>query len=313
MELRRVRRLAALAGSVVLAVGLTAGCGNGAADNGEGGTLALSVSTLSNPYFVDLRDATQAAADEAGYELVVGDAQDDASQQQNDLQNYVTQQVDAILVNPVDEEAVVPAVEEANNSDIPVIAVDRQPAGGELATTVASDNVLGGQLAGEEIIEIVGSGPIVQLEGIPGTAEARDRGEGFQQEIDAQDEVELAASQPADFERGAGLNVMENLLQANPDIEGVFAQNDEMALGAVQALEERAGSEVAVVGFDATDDGLEAIQEGTMNATIAQNPGEIGRLGVENAISTIEGEEVEEEIPVEVELVTEENVDEFTE
>jgi ribose transport system substrate-binding protein len=105
--------------------------------------------------------------------------------------------------------------------------------------------------------------------------------------------------------------VAENILQANPDIAGIFAQNDEMALGAVQALGDSAGDDVKVVGFDATEDGLSAIQDGTMNATVAQQPAEIGSLGVENAISVINGESVEENIPVEVQLVTQENVSEF--
>jgi ribose transport system substrate-binding protein len=308
-----MKRVLALVAALVLVA--AAGCGGngGGEEGGDGMRIGLSVSTLNNPFFVTLRDGAQAAADEAGVELLVADAQDDASQQQNDLQNFVTQQVDAILVNPVDSDAVVPAVEAANNADIPVIALDRGASGGELATTIASDNVQGGRLAGEELIELVGEGQVVQLEGIPGTSAARDRGEGFQQAIDAQDAVELVASQPANFERSQGLNVMQNLLQSNPEISGVFAQNDEMALGAIQALGERAGSEVYVVGFDATEDGLDAVREGTMNATVAQQPDEIGRLGVENAIMVIEGESVDEEIPVEVNLVTQDNVDEFAE
>lgn len=302
-----------MVGSLVLGAGLASGCGGGGGGNGGGeeGRIALSVSTLDNPYFVDLRDGAQNAADEAGYELIVGDAQDDASQQQDDIENYATQQVDAILVNPVDSEAVVPAVEQANNQDIPVVALDREPEGGELATTIVSDNAEGGRLAGEELIETVGEGQIAQLEGTPGVSSTRERGGGFQEVVDEQEDVELVASQSADYDRDEGLDVTENFLQANPDVEGIFAQNDEMALGAVQALEEEAGGEIAIVGFDATDDGLEAIQEGQMTATVAQNPTRIGRLGVENAISTVDGESVEEEIPVEVELVNEDNVDEY--
>lgn len=309
------KRLSSLLAALVLALGLAAGCGGGSGNGGggdsEGGTIALSISTLDNPFFVDLRDGAQAAADEAGYELVVGNAQDDASQQQNDVQNYVTQQVDAILVNPVDSEAIVPAIEQANNADIPVLALDRAPEGGEVVTTIASDNVEGGRLAGEELAEVVESGSVAHLEGTPGTSAARERGEGFQQAISDQSDVEVVASQSADFDRDEGLNVMQNIIQANPDTEGVFAENDEMALGATRGLGDRAGSEVSVIGFDATEDGLQAIQEGTMHASVAQNPTRIGELGVENAIAATNGENVESEIPVEVELVTEENLDEY--
>ena len=294
----------------VLATALAAGCQRGGGEGG-GARIGLSVSTLNNPFFVTLRDGAQSAADEAGAELIVSDAQNDTAQQQDDIQNFVTQQVNVILVNPVDSDAVVPAIEAANQANIPVIALDRGASGGELATTIASDNVQGGNLAGEELIRLVGSGSVAQLEGTPGADPARDRGQGFQDAIDAQSAVEVVASQSANFDRAEGLNVAENILQANPDIAGIFAQNDEMALGAVQALGDSAGDDVKVVGFDATEDGLSAIQDGTMNATVAQQPAEIGSLGVENAISVINGESVEENIPVEVQLVTPENVSEF--
>ncbi|HSL00174.1 MAG TPA: D-ribose ABC transporter substrate-binding protein [Rubrobacteraceae bacterium] len=299
----------------VLASALMAGCqrGGGGGDEGGGERIGLSISTLNNPFFVALRDGAQKAAKDEGVELLVSDAQNDASQQQDDIQNYVTQQVSAILVNPVDSEAIVPAIESANGADIPVLALDRGAEGGEVVTTIASDNVQGGQMAGEELVELVGEGGVAQLEGIPGTDPARDRGQGFEEAINAQDAVEVVASQTANFDRNQGLNVTENILQSSPDVKGIFAQNDEMALGAVQALDERAGSEVKIVGFDAVPDALQAIQDGTMNATIAQQPDQIGSLGVENAMKVIDGESVEENIPVEVKLVTKENVSEFTE
>ena len=294
----------------VLATALAAGCQRGGGEGG-GARIGLSVSTLNNPFFVTLRDGAQSAADEAGAELIVSDAQNDTAQQQDDIQNFVTQQVNVILVNPVDSDAVVPAIEAANQANIPVIALDRGASGGELATTIASDNVQGGNLAGEELIRLVGSGSVAQLEGTPGADPARDRGQGFQDAIDAQSAVEVVASQSANFDRAEGLNVAENILQANPDIAGIFAQNDEMALGAVQALGDSAGDEVKIVGFDAIEDALSAIQDGTINATVAQQPAEIGSLGVENAVRVINGESVEENIPVEVQLVTPENVSEF--
>ena len=306
----RARMLLAVLLLAVLATALAAGCQRGGGEGG-GARIGLSVSTLNNPFFVTLRDGAQSAADEAGAELIVSDAQNDTAQQQDDIQNFVTQQVNAILVNPVDSDAVVPAIEAANQANIPVIALDRGASGGELATTIASDNVQGGNLGGEELIRLVGSGSVAQLEGTPGADPARDRGQGFQDAIDAQSAVEVVASQSANFDRAEGLNVAENILQANPDIAAIFAQNDEMALGAVQALGDSAGDDVKVVGFDATEDGLSAIQDSTMNATVAQQPAEIGSLGVENAISVINGESVEENIPVEVQLVTPENVSDF--
>jgi ribose transport system substrate-binding protein len=305
-------RATLLAVLVLATLALAAGCQRGDG-GGEGGgpRIGLSVSTLNNPFFVTLRNGAQDAAKQEGAELIVADAQDDAATQQDDVQNFVTQQVDAILVNPVDSESIVPAVQAANQANIPVIALDRGASGGEIATLIASDNVEGGRMAGEELIRLVGSGPVAQLEGIPGASPTRDRGQGFEEAINGQSAVELVASQTANFDRAQGLNVTENIMQSNPEIKGIFAQNDEMALGAVRALGNRAGTDVKIVGFDAIEDALNAIQDGKMNATVAQQPDRIGSLGVENAIKVIDGESVPKNIPVEVKLVTQENVSEF--
>ena len=298
--------LAALA--TVVAVGCQRGGGGG---EGGGPRIGLSISTLNNPFFVTLRNGAQQAAKKEGAKLIIADAQDDAATQQDDVQNFVTQQVDAILINPVDSEAVVPAVQAANQANIPVIALDRGASGGKLETLIASDNVEGGRMAAKELIQLVGSGPVAQLEGIPGTSPTRDRGQGFEEVINAQDAVQLVSSQTANFLRTEGLNVTENILQSNPGIKGIFAQNDEMAMGAVRALGGRAGSEVKIVGFDGIEDALKAIQAGKMNATIAQQPDKIGSLGVENAMKVVGGKSVDKNIPVQVKLVTKENVSQF--
>ena len=298
--------LAALA--TVVAVGCQRGGGGG---EGGGPRIGLSISTLNNPFFVTLRNGAQQAAKKEGAKLIIADAQDDAATQQDDVQNFVTQQVDAILINPVDSEAVVPAVQAANQANIPVIALDRGASGGKLETLIASDNVEGGRMAAKELIQLVGSGPVAQLEGIPGTSPTRDRGQGFEEVINAQDAVQLVSSQTANFLRTEGLNVTENILQSDPGIKGIFAQNDEMAMGAVRALGGRAGSEVKIVGFDGIEDALKAIQAGKMNATIAQQPDKIGSLGVENAMKVVDGKSVDKNIPVQVKLVTKENVSQF--
>jgi ribose transport system substrate-binding protein len=298
--------LAALA--TVVAVGCQRGGGGG---EGGGPRIGLSISTLNNPFFVTLRNGAQQAAKKEGAKLIIADAQDDAATQQDDVQNFVTQQVDAILINPVDSEAVVPAVQAANQANIPVIALDRGASGGKLETLIASDNVEGGRMAAKELIQLVGSGPVAQFEGTPGTSPTRDRGQGFEEVINAQDAVQLVSSQTANFLRTEGLNVTENILQSNPEIKGIFAQNDEMAMGAVRALGGRAGSEVKIVGFDGIEDALKAIQAGKMNATIAQQPDKIGSLGVENAMKVVDGKSVDKNIPVPVKLVTKENVSQF--
>jgi ribose transport system substrate-binding protein len=295
---------------------LTAACGRDNDAGGGGGgeaQVALAISTLQNPFFVTLRDGAQETADEAGVELLVSDAQDDAQTQADDIQNFITQGVDVIVINPVDSAAIVTSVEAANQADIPVVTVDRAAEGGEISAHIASDNVQGGQMAGEYLVEeIGGSGQVAQLEGIAGTSAARDRGEGFQQAVDAASGIDIVATQTANFDRDEGFTVAQNIFQGNPDLAGVFAQNDEMALGAVEAARE-AGilQNLVIVGFDAVPDALEAIEAGDMAATIAQQPDLMGRESVEAAAALIDGEDVEAEQLIEVKLVTQDNVSEF--
>ncbi len=254
-----------------------------------------------------MREGAEAAADEAGYDIVVTDAQDDASTQLSDIEDLLQQNVDVLLVNPVDSEAVATAIESANEQDVPVITVDRSAAGGEVATHIASDNVSGGEMAGEFIAEqLEESGKLVELQGVPGASATRERGEGFHNIVDSIDGLEVVAQQTANFNRSEGLTVMENIIQGSDDMDAVFAHNDEMALGAVEALQSNGMLEdVIVVGFDATDDARAAVKEGTMDATIAQQPEVIGEKAIEAAASVAGGEYIDEFIPVELKMVTE--------
>lgn len=270
-------------------------------------TVGLSVSTLNNPFFVTLRDGAQETADELGIELLVTDAQDSVSTQISDIEDLVQRGVDVLIVNPTDSAAVVPAVMGANGAGIPVIAVDRGVDGGMLAYFIASDNVAGGAAAGEYICEQLGGiGAVVELEGIPGVSATNERGQGFNDYMSENcADAEIVARQTANFNRAEGLTVMENILTAQPEIDAVFAHNDEMALGALQAIE-ASGRDILVVGFDATDDAVAAVDECRMGATVAQLPAQLGRQAVEAAADIAsEGAPAEtENIAVALELVT---------
>ncbi|MEO3802369.1 D-ribose ABC transporter substrate-binding protein [Nonomuraea sp. B1E8] len=294
-----------------------AACGS-AGEGGGGGTqegelkLGMSVSTLNNPYFVQLRDGAQAEAKRLGATLTVTDAQNDASQQVNQVQNFTSQNMKAIIINPVDSDAAAPAVKAAERVDIPVVAADRGVNGAEVAQTVASDNVAGGKMAAQELAKQLGEkGQVAVLQGTPGTSASRDRGQGFTQGIAAYPNIKVVAKQPADFDRTKGLDVMTNLIQSHPGITGVFAENDEMALGAIKALGARAGQQVKVVGFDGTPDALKAVQAGTMAATVAQQPKLLGRQAVEAAVQVAKGETVQKTVAVPVKVVTKENLADF--
>ena len=289
-------------------VDLTLVKGEAAAEEpAESYTLGLSLSTLNNPFFVTLKEGAEAAAQAAGVELIVVDAQDDSAKEATNIEDLIQQGVDVLMVNPTDADAIVPSIQKANEAGIPVFTIDRGAAGGEVVSHIASDNVAGGWMASEFLCQALGgSGKVVELEGIAGTSAARDRGQGFNDYMSGEcSGVEIVARQTANFNRAEGLSVFENILQAQPEIDGVFAHNDEMILGAIEAAEAagRAG-EIVFVGFDAVDDAVAAVDAGSLAATVAQQPSEMGRLGVETAVAYLGGASVEEYIPVDLSLVT---------
>ncbi|MEK9496820.1 ribose ABC transporter substrate-binding protein RbsB [Photorhabdus sp. P32] len=266
-------------------------------------TIALVISTLNNPFFVAMKDSAQKEADKLGYNLIVLDSQDNPAKELANVQDLTVRGTKLMLINPTDSDAVGNAIIMANNAKIPVITLDRIANKGTVVSHIASDNRLGGKIAGDFIAEKLGNGAkIIQLEGIAGTSAARERGEGFNKVVQ-EHKFSVLASQPADFDRTKGLNVMQNLLTAHPAVQAVFAQNDEMALGALRALQTAGKSDVLVVGFDGTEDGIEAVQRGKLGATIAQRPDQIGIVGIQIANKVLKGEKVEAVIPVELELV----------
>ena len=299
----KMKKLAALALAAVMALGLV-GCG-GASIEGEGesessdggnGSIGLSVSTLSTPFFVTLAEGAAAKAEEKDAELIVVDAGDDAAKQTSDIEDLISKNISVLIVNPVDSDAVAPAVETAISKGIKVIAVDRVVNGVEVDCSIASDNVAGAAMATEYLVELVGEGAeVAELEGVTGASATIDRGEGFHSVAD--EKLNVVAKQTASFDRAEGMSVMENILQAQPNVKGVFAHNDEMALGALEAIGDK---DIVVIGFDATDDALASIAEGGMAATIAQQPDLMGATAVETALKLIAGETVEKELPVEV-------------
>ena len=268
--------------------------------------IGLSISTLNNPFFVSLRDGAEAVAKEAGYKLLISNAQNDAATQLSDVEDLLQQNIDVLLINPTDSAAVTSAIQLANDADVPVITVDRSAEGGKVVTHIASDNVAGGEMAGKFIAEqLENGGNVVELEGIPGASATRERGKGFHNIVDEIEGIEVVAKQSANFDRTEGLTVMENIIQSTDQIDAVFAHNDEMALGAVQALKSNGMlKDVVVVGFDATDDARAAVKDGRMDATIAQQPELIGEKAIKAAGKIVAGEKVDEFIPVELQLVT---------
>ena len=271
------------------------------------GSIGLSISTLNNPFFVTLVEGAKKAAGDLNAKLTVVDAGDNVSKQVSDIEDLVSKNVSVLIVNAVDSDALTGAVKAAMAKGVKVISVDRAINGVEVDCQIASDNVAGAELATQYIVDKLGEGVVTaELQGTMGSSAAIDRGKGFHNIADAK--LKVVASQTANFNRTEGMSVMENMLQANGDIAAVFAANDEMALGALEASS-GAGKKVMVVGFDATDDAVESIKAGRMAATIAQQPGLIGETAVRAASDLVNGKTVAKSIPVKVTLVTIENAD----
>jgi ribose transport system substrate-binding protein len=266
--------------------------------------VGVSISTLNNPFFVSLKDGIEKEAKEKGMKVTVVDAQDDTAKQISGIEDLILQKVDVLLVNPTDSAAISSAVKDANDAGIPVITIDRSSDEGDIETFIASDNVAGGEMAAEYLVKELGEkAKVVELEGVSGASATRERGKGFHNIADKQ--LEVLTSQTAEFDRTKGLNVMENILQGNKDIQAVFAHNDEMALGAIEAIK-AAGKDIIVVGFDGNDDALKAVENGELKATIAQQPALIGEEAVNAAEKILKGDKVDDTISVPLKLVTKE-------
>lgn len=269
--------------------------------DGKNIVVGFSVSTQNNPFFVTLAQGVDAKAKELGVTVKVVDAQNDPAKQANDVADLLQQNISVLLVNPVDSAAISTSVKAANKANIPVVCLDRSADEGTVASLVASDNVKGGEMAAEYILKKMGEKvAVAELEGIPGASATRERGEGFHKVADQK--LTVVAKQSANFDRSQGLTVAENLLQANPDIKAIFAHNDEMALGAIQAAKS-ANKEIMIVGFDGTDDGVKAVQDGSMSATIAQQPDVMGQQGLEVAVKAAKGEKVDAKVSAPLKLV----------
>ena len=297
-----LKKLATLTMSFILCSSLLVGCGKNT--NSDTQKIGLIVSTLNNPFFVDLKTGIENQAKKLGYDVVVLDSQNDPAKEVSNMEDISVKDVDVVLLNPVDSDSAIASVMVANNLDLPVITVDRAANGGEVVSHVASDNAEGGKMAAQYLINQLGDNAnIVELEGIAGSSATRDRGAGFDNEIENSN-LNIITKQSADFDRTKGLSVMENIIQSKGDIDAVFAQNDEMALGALKALQDANMDNVLVVGFDATDDAVASVNKGEMSATIAQQPILIGETAVNLTHRFLSGETVEAFAPVELKLIS---------
>jgi ABC-type sugar transport system substrate-binding protein len=285
------------------------------AQSASKGKIAVVVSTLNNPWFVVLGESAKARAIELGYEATVFDSQNDTAKEASNFENIIASGYKAIVFNPTDANGSIANVRRAKDTGIPVFCIDREINSTNAATAqILSDNYSGCVKLGQYFVERVGeNGKYAELLGLVGDNNTWNRSKGFHSVVDRYPGLKMVAQQSAEFDRAKALEVLESILQKNPDINAVFCGNDAMAMGAYQALV-AAGKDkqVKVFGFDGADDVVKLIAEGKITATGMQFPKKMARQAAEFADQYLNGErDFPQKIPVAVELVTQENVGKY--
>lgn len=301
---------------LVLAAALTPlSCNRAAPAATDKPTVALVLKTLNHPFFVDMRRGAQEAADRLGVNLQVqaAERESDVDKQMQIVENMLQTGIKVLAITPSGSREIVSALVKAKNAGVPIVIVDTRldaraasDAGVVAQTFIGSDNYEGGKLAGDYTIQATGGKAKVGiLEGIPGHETGDSRLRGYRDAVAKTPGITVVASQPANWERDQGFNVFQNMLQAHPDIDTVFAASDLMALGAIEAIAAAGKTgKIRVVGFDALDDAKKAIEAGTMAASVAQFPYEMGKAAVESAVKILAGEKLPPDIMVKLEMVT---------
>ena len=301
-----MKRTTAVMITIVLAAGLLGACNRDGGDNKK--TIALVPKAMDSEFWLSMREGAQKAIegrDDVVLSVLAPDREINVDQQVSILEDQIQRGAKALVVAPAGSAQVMPVLQDAIGRGIPVVLVDSDaPLPGKSAYA-GTDNRAGGTLAGRHVIEKLGTGKIAIITGVPGNQSQDDRAAGFLETIATVPGLQVVTRQPANSERSLGLTVMENILTAHPDIKAVFATNDQMALGAVEAIMARSPKAgIVVVGFDATAEAVQAIIEGRMSASVAQRPFEMGRRSVEAALALMDGRTVEPRIDTGTELVT---------
>jgi len=280
------------------------------------GRIAVVISTLNNPWFVVLGETAAERARQLGYEATMFDSQNDTAKETDHFENIIAAGYKAILFNPTDADGSIVNVKKAKDAGIPTFCMDREINSTEVAVAqILSDNYSGCVKLGQYFVKKLNKkGTYVELLGLVGDNNTWNRSKGFHSVVDNYKDVKMVAQQSGDFDRNKALEVMESILQANPDIDAVFCGNDAMAMGAYQALIAAGkNDQVMVFGFDGAKDVVDAIRDGKIVATVMQFPKLMAKTGAEWADQYLRGERsFPQKVPVAVELVTLENISKYT-
>jgi ribose transport system substrate-binding protein len=282
------------------------------AANAKGLKIGFSQVTLQSPFYVQLKEGAQAAAKANGDELIFLDANGDVNKQNNDIQDLLTRKVNVLIVNPVNPDAVAPSLDAASRAHVPVITVDRA-AHGSVAAYIGRDNVKMGELSGKALVAAlkkkgVTSGKIVEIQGDAGGTVMQDRRKGFHNAFNGTG-FKVVEGPYSEYIRANAVTAMQDLLQANADLKAVVAHNDDMALGAMQVLQEANRKDVLVAGIDGLSEALNAIESGNQYvATALNDPRYLGDITIQTAEQVAAGKKVPSFVDAGTEVVTKDNV-----
>lgn len=273
--------------------------------------VGMTLYSLKNEFTVRLSNAAKKKAEELGVELKIYDGNYDPNTQINQVETMISDGVDAIILNPQDAKACAVAVDKAAAANIPVIGVNTRVDSDKLTSYVGSKDVFAGELEMQAIVDkIGGKGNIVILDGPLGQSAQLERSQGIQNILKKYPDIKVLAEKTANWSRSEAMTVMENWLQAFDKIDAVVGENDEMALGARQAIEAKK-LDIPTIGVDGITDALNAVEKGTLIASIFQDGAGQGSKALEVAVAKAKGENVEKEYWINFEPVTKENVAEF--
>jgi ribose transport system substrate-binding protein len=292
--------------AVALLVLCAASCSRGGDDPADGRrVIGVSLLTQTHAFFKELEAGLREEAAARNLELVVVACEMDPARQAAQIEDFVAQRVAAILLAPCDSDAVGPHLAGPERAGIPVFTADIAARSGQVVTHVASDNVQGGRLAAQALAQHLGGRGDVLIIDHPTVASVQDRVRGFEEEIRKHPDIRVVGRPSSDGQRARAMAVMEDMLQAHAGLDGVFAINDDSALGATAVLEAAGRTDVVVIGYDATEEAQKAITSGgPLKADVVQYPRRIGRTAIEMIARHLDGEEVPALVPIEVGLWT---------
>ena len=283
---------------------LTLSCQQGTGGASGAKRIGVTLLTKEHDFYRQLEAGLQASAKERGYDLIVTSGDFDLAKQQSQIENFIVQRVDAIILCPADSKGIAPAIDAANAANIPVFTADISAQGGQVVSHIASDNLAGGRLAADFIARAINGQGAVGIIGHPEVQSGLDRENGFKEEMRKHPGIRIASVLNGNGVRDRALKAADDMLQGTPDMRAIFGINDDTALGTLSAAESRGRKDLVIVGYDATPEAVKAIKSGgALKADVAQQPRDIGAKTIDAIAAHFGGGQTQKTITVPVKIV----------